>query len=167
MDRAMRKRLRVCGQRRPRYACASAQSVQGLRHPLTESLDTIECNNGEQMPGWDFAHAWDKSESFFLPLLCPVNSDHDNRFGLWHISFKKKKKKKNEFCDTATSRLKTIYKNSSGERIHTYPMPNPRILYFSLKPINCLSRDSFGCKVIPSCNCPGIKKSSSDHPCMH
>ena len=47
---------------------------------------------------------------------------------------------------------------SLGEGIHTYPLPNPRILYFGLKPINCLSRDSFGCKVIPSCNCPGEKE---------
>ena len=31
----------ICGQRRPRSACASAQSDQGLHCPLTESLDTI------------------------------------------------------------------------------------------------------------------------------
>ena len=31
----------ICGQRRPRSACASSQSDQGLRCPLTESLDTI------------------------------------------------------------------------------------------------------------------------------
>ena len=36
----------ICGQRRPRSACASAQSDQGLWYPLTESLDTIECING-------------------------------------------------------------------------------------------------------------------------
>ena len=46
----------ICGQRRPRTACASAQSDQPLRCPLTESLDTTECINGEQMPGSDFAH---------------------------------------------------------------------------------------------------------------
>ena len=30
---------------------------------------------------------------FFLPILCSVNSDHDNRVGVWHIhaSFKTKK----------------------------------------------------------------------------
>ena len=39
---------------------------QGLRCPITESLDTIECNNGEQMPGGDFAHAWNVSESAFF-----------------------------------------------------------------------------------------------------
>ena len=33
----------ICGQWRPRSACASAQSDQGLRCPLPESLDTIEC----------------------------------------------------------------------------------------------------------------------------
>ena len=32
----------ICGQRRPRSACASAQSDQGLRCPLTDSLDTTE-----------------------------------------------------------------------------------------------------------------------------
>ena len=54
---------RICGQRRPRSACASAQSDQGLRCPLTETSDIIECINEEQMPRWDFAHAWDESES--------------------------------------------------------------------------------------------------------
>ena len=34
-----------CGQQRPRSACASAQSDQGLQFPLTESLDTTECMN--------------------------------------------------------------------------------------------------------------------------
>ena len=41
----------ICGQRRPRSACANAQSDQGLRRLLTESLDTIEYMNGEQMHG--------------------------------------------------------------------------------------------------------------------
>ena len=45
------------GQRRPWSDCASAQSDQGLRCPLTESLYTTECMNGEQSPGWHFAHA--------------------------------------------------------------------------------------------------------------
>ena len=49
----------VCGQRRPRSDCASAQSDLGLRCPLTESLDTTECMNGERKPGWYFAHAQD------------------------------------------------------------------------------------------------------------
>ena len=43
-----------CGQQRPISACTSA---------LTESLDTKKCINGKQMPGWDFAHTWDNSES--------------------------------------------------------------------------------------------------------
>ena len=41
----------------------SAQSDQCLRCPLTESLDTIKCINGEQIPRWDFAQAWDESKS--------------------------------------------------------------------------------------------------------
>ena len=52
----------ICGQRKPRSACASAQPDQGSRCPLTKSLDTIECINGEQMPGADIAYAWDESE---------------------------------------------------------------------------------------------------------
>ena len=47
----------ICGQQRPRSDCASVQSDQGLRCPLTESCDIIECINGELMPRSDFAHA--------------------------------------------------------------------------------------------------------------
>ena len=47
----------ICVQRRPRSACASAQSDQGLPCPLTESLDITECMTREQRPGWYFAHA--------------------------------------------------------------------------------------------------------------
>ena len=36
----------IYGQRRPRSACASAQSDQYLHCPLTKSLNTIECFNG-------------------------------------------------------------------------------------------------------------------------
>ena len=54
-------------QRRPWSDCASAQSDQGLRCPLTfctpsyalRTSDTTECMSGEQMPGWYFAHAPD------------------------------------------------------------------------------------------------------------
>ena len=38
----------ACGERRPRSACASAQSDQGLHFLLTEPLKTTECINGEQ-----------------------------------------------------------------------------------------------------------------------
>ena len=38
-------------QRRSISARVSAQSDQGIRCPLTESLDTIKCINGEQMSG--------------------------------------------------------------------------------------------------------------------
>ena len=60
----------ICGQRRPRSDCAYAQSDQGLHSPVKEPLDTTECKNvggplclltqsldtteyknGEQMPG--------------------------------------------------------------------------------------------------------------------
>ena len=49
--------LGISGQRKPRSASASAQYDQGLRCPLTESFDIIECINGEQKPELDFAHA--------------------------------------------------------------------------------------------------------------
>ena len=47
------------GQRRPRSDCADAQSDQGLRCPLTESLDTTEYMTEKQGPGLYFAHAQD------------------------------------------------------------------------------------------------------------
>ena len=34
---------------------------QGLRCPLRDSLASKEYINGEQTPGWDFTHVWDKS----------------------------------------------------------------------------------------------------------
>ena len=40
----------ICGQRRSRSVCASAQSDQGFYYPLTESLDTAESMNGENIP---------------------------------------------------------------------------------------------------------------------
>ena len=40
----------ICGQKRPWSACASVQSVQGLRCPLTELLDTIECIKENNYP---------------------------------------------------------------------------------------------------------------------
>ena len=46
-------------QRRSRQACTSAQSDQGLHCPLTKSVDTTECMNGQQRPGCYFAHAQD------------------------------------------------------------------------------------------------------------
>ena len=45
------------GQRRSRSDCMDAQSDQGLRCPQTESLDTIEFCNVQEMPGWDYACA--------------------------------------------------------------------------------------------------------------
>ena len=47
----------ICEQRRPRSACAYAQSDQGIHFPLTELLDTTECMNGEQMLECHFEHA--------------------------------------------------------------------------------------------------------------
>ena len=44
-------------------AFASAQPDRVLRCPLTESFDTIEYINGEQMLGSDFAYVLDESET--------------------------------------------------------------------------------------------------------
>ena len=52
-----------------RSAYASAQSDQGLCSPQIESLDTKECTNGEQMPGWDFAHGQDDMTPQILHML--------------------------------------------------------------------------------------------------
>ena len=49
----------ICEQRGPRSDCAYAQSDQDLRCPQTESLDTVECFNGELMPGLAFTHVQD------------------------------------------------------------------------------------------------------------
>ena len=56
-------------QRRPRPDCLDAQSVQGLRCPLSESLGTIQCINGEQMSEWDLAHAQDDVNPHILRSL--------------------------------------------------------------------------------------------------
>ena len=40
--------LGICRQQRPRSACMSLQSDQGLPCLLTESLDATECMNGQQ-----------------------------------------------------------------------------------------------------------------------
>ena len=100
--------------------------------------------------------------SFFLPLLCSVNSDHDNRFGLWHISFNNNNKKK--FCDTATSRLKTIYKKSSGKGIHTYPLPNLGYYVLALNPSTVSAETASVVRPFQDnifdvyCNCPWEKR---------
>ena len=59
----------VCGQRRPRSACASAQSDQSLHCPLTEALDTTECMNEEQIPGRYFAHVQEDLNLFILRMF--------------------------------------------------------------------------------------------------
>ena len=70
----------------------AAQSDQGLCFPLTESLDTIECINGQQMPGWDFAHAWDASES--------VSFAHEDTVSLGGPYNKEKMEKENQVIFT-------------------------------------------------------------------
>ena len=59
----------ICGQRRPRSARASAQPDQGLHCPLIELLDTTECMNGEQSPGWYLSHTQDDLNQRFLRMF--------------------------------------------------------------------------------------------------
>ena len=59
----------ICGQRRPKLDCASAQSDQGHHCPQTESLDTIEWFNGEEMLKWDFAQVQDDVNLHILRML--------------------------------------------------------------------------------------------------
>ena len=73
--------LSTCGQLRPRSACASAQSAQVLHCPLTESLDTTECMNGEQMPGSYFSHAQD-DVNLQNPRGPCVTTSHNNIFAV-------------------------------------------------------------------------------------
>ena len=49
----------ICKQQKPRSACTSLQSDQGLHYLLTESLDITECMNGEGKPRQYFAHVLD------------------------------------------------------------------------------------------------------------
>ena len=56
VDKNQKRLQGMCRQQRPRSACASAQSDQGLRCPLTEILDITEWMKGEQMPRWYFSH---------------------------------------------------------------------------------------------------------------
>ena len=46
--------LGICRQQRPRSACPYVLSDQGFHCPLTETLDTTECINVEQMLGFFF-----------------------------------------------------------------------------------------------------------------
>ena len=59
----------ICGQRKPRSACAFAQMDQGLHCPLTESLDTIACMNGKQRFELYFAHAQDDLNLYILRMF--------------------------------------------------------------------------------------------------
>ena len=82
---------------------------------------------------------------------------------VWHISlFKKNKQKKTtrkrqQYKSlTKPPQLKLFTSSPQGQAYQAMSLSNPRrSLYFGLKPINCLRKDSFGCKSIPSCNCPG------------
>ena len=106
----------ICGQRRLRSACASAQSNQRLHCPLTESVDTIKCINGEQKLGRVLAHAqneWCESEHFayarrrffawrgpYGPDFTEIICNYGHLINLWILrhSFKRKQLSFVTFC---------------------------------------------------------------------
>ena len=53
LGRAMQKGVYICGQQSPRSDCAFAQSDQGLRLPLTETLDIVGNIDVQQRPFLD------------------------------------------------------------------------------------------------------------------
>ena len=65
-------------------------------------------------------------------------------------------KKRNNWYKSLTKppQLKLFTSSPQGQASKPFPCPNPRPLYFGLKPI-CLRSDRFGCKSMPSCNCLG------------
>ena len=73
MDHAKRKRvferMQTANTQIRLRICASVQSNQGLRCPQTETLATLECFNGDQIPGWDFARVQDNENTHFLRML--------------------------------------------------------------------------------------------------
>ena len=71
LRRAMRKR--PFGHMRTAKAQISmrlfAHAYQGLRCPQNEWLDSTEYFNGDQMPGWDFAHVQDDVNPHIMHML--------------------------------------------------------------------------------------------------
>ena len=59
---------------------------------------------------------------------------------------------------TKPPQLKLFTSSPQGQAYQAMSLPNSRSLYFGIQPINCLRRDSFGWKSIPSCNCPGEER---------
>ena len=58
---------------------------------------------------------------------------------------------------TKPPQLKLFTGRSQGQAYQAMSLPNPMSLYFGFKPINCLRRDSLGCKSIPNWN-PGEER---------
>ena len=84
-----RAKRKICfpglyGQRKPRSDCADAQSDQGPRCSLPESLDTIKCINGEQRLGLDLVHAQDDVNQNLLRVLESIVSLDAPKFRQMH-----------------------------------------------------------------------------------
>ena len=59
----------ICEQGRPKSVCASVQSDQGFRCPLTESLVSTECMNGERSSECYIAHAQDDLNPCIMRMI--------------------------------------------------------------------------------------------------
>ena len=74
------------------------------------------------------------------------------------VAVKKQEKDNSTNLLTKPPQLKLFTGSPQGQAYQVMSLPNLRSLYFGLKLINCLHRDSFGCKSFPSCNCPGEER---------
>ena len=72
----------ICGQRRPRLACTSVQSDQGLRCPLTASLYITEHINREQRPGLYLSHEQDVLNLHMLRMVNDTFSPHVAQYSI-------------------------------------------------------------------------------------
>ena len=86
----------ICGQRRSRSACASAQSDQSLTCPLTESLDATEYFNGEQTTECYFARTQDDLNLRILRR--PFSLDMVFLYPFWRFYWMTKMKRKGNRC---------------------------------------------------------------------
>ena len=84
-----------------------------------------------------------------------------------HKLIKKQQENDNNSNQNSATSVKLFTSSPQWQAYQATSLPNPSSLYFGLNPINCLHRDSFGCKPIPSCNCPGEeRKFQPVHICM-
>ena len=75
-----------CGQQRSRSAYTSSQSDQSPYCPLTQSLNTTECMNGEERPGCYFGYAHDDLNLYIFQMFKDTLSlDAAHMVVVWHF----------------------------------------------------------------------------------